>query len=171
MKKLILALIVAIATGFTSLSYAQETKTITLTDGSNLKGQVVSFENDVYTIETPHLGEIEIDDADILSINAGNALPTQNTPNNDPSSSRDAQLKNQVMQIQSSVMSDPSLMEDIEGLLEDEGIRSILADQNFVNDVMSYDMNKIEQNSNTQELMQNPSIQALMEKINQKVAP
>lgn len=148
--------------------WAQETKIITLTDGSTIKGQVIEFEDNIYTIETTHMGEIEVDDADIVSIS--NKPQLQNTSNETSPSTDQAQIKNQVQQMQGQILSDPAMMSDIEELMKDDNIRALLSDPSFIKDVMSYDPEKIKNNANTDDLLNNPEIKALMEKMGQKLS-
>jgi len=98
-------------------------------------------------------------------------LNSQTQLSNDGSSVQNAELKSQVQQVQAKILSDPSLMEDIQHILENEEIKTILSDPKLLNDVMSLDQNKIQQNDNVQNLMNNPQMQELINKIQQKMSP
>ena len=155
--------------------YADSAKVINLKDGTVLKGQVLEFKEGVYTLETSVAGQLQVSDEDILSIlsaEAGAADPSDPASSNGPGLPQDnTQIKEQVQQLQGSVMSDPALMTDIQGMLNNEELQAIFSDPQFVNDVLSYDPQKINQNEKTQELLQNPQMQAIMEKIQQKMPP
>ena len=56
----------------------------------------------------------------------------------------------------------------LDSLINSE-IRGVLSDPAFMNAIMSYDPNQIQQNEKTQYLLQNPKFQSLMEKIRQKL--
>ena len=58
---------------------------------------------------------------------------------------------------------------ELQTIVSDEEVRSLLSDPELLNDVLSYDPEKIQQNDNVQELMQNKKMQELMEKIYQKM--
>ena len=164
MKKIILYLFSCAATLILiTLAQAQSSKMITLKDGSILKGSVAAFENNVYTIETPNLGQLQIPDSEIITISDESAVPSQNT---NPSAGG---LQSEVQALQGTLLSDPEILNDMQKLMEDESIRAILADPNFVQDIMSYDPSRIENNSQTQKLMENPEMKALMEKIQSKM--
>ena len=169
MKKILLTIILTCSLiGFTANSHAQSSKTITLKDGSIVKGDVVRFQNNIYTIMTAGLGQIDIPDSQIVSIAAPGANPTNSSQ---PfSSSGNPELKGQVQQMQNSVLSDPKMVGEIQKLMEDKEIMAILSDKNFVNDMMSYDPNRIQANQKTKTLMQNPQIQNLINQINQKMS-
>ena len=54
-------------------------------------------------------------------------------------------------------------------LLNDPEIMGIIADPNFMNAIMSYDMNSIENNAQTKKLMNNPKVKAISEKLGNKL--
>lgn len=146
-----------------SPSYAQTAKTIALKDGSTLKGKVIKLENNIYTLEIPSLGQIEVPESDIISITPAKA-PSGN--GDDP---QKTELKDQVQKIQGNIMTDPALMLDIQNIVNDEEVRKLLSDPKLMQDVLSYDQEKIQGNKGVQDLMDNPKIQDLMNKIYQKI--
>ena len=163
--KLLLILSVFI---FTHPSYAQSTKIITLKDGSVLQGEVVELTDQVYTIKTSNLGQIQLKESDILSIISKENYVNAKKATEDRSL-QSQQIKGQVQALQNNILSDPDIMRDIQSLIEDEEIKSIITDKNFINDIMSYDPQRIDKNEKTSDLMRNPKIQNLMNKINQKL--
>lgn len=163
---LILA-IVLLSVGTTS--YAGSMKIIKLKDGSVLKGNVLRLSSGVYTFETSNLGEVDIEESDILSITSpelsGSLSGNSSTLNN----MKSEDLKKQVQQIQGSILADEGIMLEIQDMLKDENIRAMLSDPKLMEDVTSFDPQKIQQNTSVQELMNNPKIQELMQKIQQKM--
>jgi len=160
-----------------STLYAQSVKTITLKDGSILKGNLIDLKDHVYTIKTTNLGTININEDDILSITAGEPLTAPYSHNLSPSStllqgdgSGSPQLKDHVLQIQNQIMTDPQLINAIMKLTEDKEIQSILMNPQFINDVMSMDPNRIQGSDNAQTLMNNPKMKELIEKIQQSLS-
>lgn len=160
--KLILAITFSLS--FIQPLYASSTKVLTLKDGSVIKGKVLQLSNGTYTIATSQFGNVEIPEDNILSI----AVPNTNTKKNN-SSSKQAQLKSQVQQLQGSILSNPQLMQNIQNMAQDKDVMRILSDQNVVNDVMSYDQDKLENNAKLQELMKNPKVQQIMNQIGQQI--
>ena len=152
--------------GFTAVSFSQEAKTITLKDGSVLKGKVIELNSGIYTIETLNLGRVDIPESNILSIASEEAINVQQTGSN---ASQKAQLQNQVQEIQGNILSDPGLMVEIQDILKDEEVQSLLSDPKLLDAVLSYDPEIIQQNDNVQDLIKNPKIQELMNKINKKM--
>ena len=167
MKKysLILILILTLIS-LTTISFAQALKIITLKDGSVLKGKVVQLKNGIYTVETSNLGSINIPESNILSIASPEAVKIQQAGGN---TSQKALLKNQVQAIQGNILSDPGLMMEIQDILNDEEVKAMLSDPKLLDDVLSYDQEKIRKNDNVQNLLQNPKMQNLMNKIQQKI--
>ena len=153
---------------FLALSaFAQSVKTIHLKDGSIIKGEVLELKNNVYTIKTPNLGQMQVADSDILTITSEEKNLLQ--PSNNPSESS-GNLKQQVQQLQGTVMSDPKIMSDIEHLMEDPEIKSLLADPSFMKNIMSFDPAQIQNNDKVKMLMDNPKMKSVMEEINQKIS-
>src|SRR5690242_7089484 len=111
---LILTLIISCST----LTFAGEIKSITLKDGTVIKGTVTKFENGVYTISSEKLGEISVKDNDVAVIQANSSSQSVNplvTPNALGSGSSD--LRSQVQQMQGTIMSDPTIMQQIQQLV------------------------------------------------------
>jgi hypothetical protein len=147
-----------------SIAHAQSTKTIILKDGSKLKGQIVSLEDGVYKIQNSNLGNIQVREENILSISAEDfSQPTPAAPITGGGAS--AGFRNQVQEIQGSVMSDPALMEDISTLTQDPEFIKMLNDKELISDIYSYDPARIQSNPKLQQLMQNPKMRELIEKI------
>jgi len=157
------------AIAFLSLSvvtYAQPIKVIKLKDGSILQGKVLELKENVYTLETSNLGTVNIPESDVLSISSPELL----NPSLDPASdAKKVELKQKVDQLQGTILADPGLMEEIQNLVNNEEIKAMLSDPKLLNDAMSFDPDKIQQNKNVQDLMKNPQIQNLMNKIQQKI--
>ncbi|MBI5150563.1 MAG: hypothetical protein HZA28_07325 [Candidatus Omnitrophica bacterium] len=146
-------------------AHAQSVKTVTLKDGSVIKGNVLQLVDGVYTLETDNLGKITVPEAEIVSITAESAPAPANTGD-----TASASLKGQVQQVQANLLSDPGIMAEMQNIMQDPEIRGVLSDPAFMQAIMSYDPSQIQQNEKTQYLLQNPKFQSLMEKIRQKVS-
>lgn len=156
MKNKLLHFLFIILLGFPSPLHAQTAKVITLKDGSVLKGEVLKLDNGVYTVQTLNMGEIQIAEKEIVRIDAA----PQTAPADD--------IGAQAQQVQTQILTDPELMQEVQNMLQDEKTVSILSDPQLMKDVLSRDPAKIEGNKDIQTLINNPHMQNLMEKINQK---
>jgi len=151
------------------VSYAQSIKVIKLKDGSVLKGKVLQLKDNVYTLETSNLGRVKIPESNILSISTLGAISSSSEQASGTSEAQKAELKKKAGQVQSAILADQGLMMEIQNLANDEEIKAMLSDPKLLNDAMSFDPNKIQQNKNVQELMKNPKMQNLINKIQQQI--
>lgn len=159
--------ILSFALIFTHTAAAQVAKTITLGDGTTVRGVITSISNGTYTVETENLGTLQIKDSSILSITAGNAAAAQNTGAAQNAMANPGMM-NQMQMLQGTIMSDPALMQEIQKLLENPNVLKAMSDQQFLNDVMSYDAERIQNNPHTQALINDPAVQRMMELMGQK---
>ena len=164
MKKNLKLVLFLIFLAFACPLYAQSAKVITLKDGSVIKGNVLQLADGVYTLETGNLGKVNVAESEIVSI----AVEPETVPS-DTGEAGNASLKSQAQEIQTNLLSDPSIMAEIQNIMQDPEIRGVLSDPAFMNAIMSYDPNQIQQNEKTQYLLQNPKFRSLMEKIQQKL--
>ncbi len=175
-----------------SCSIASAENLITLKDGSEIKGDVVSLQNNIYTVQTS-FGPVQIPDSQIQNIAAENnftAPLVNNTPvvgshnpgipnaNNSsiPGFNNSSmpqfngiqiprtagQLGPEAGAIQQKIFSNPQMMADIQSLMQDPEIMKLLSDPSFVAEVTNGDQSKMINNSKVQQLMQNPKIQSIM---------
>ena len=153
----------------TCSAHAQSIKNFSLKDGSTIKREIASFENNIYKVKTANLGQIEIPDSKVLTISSGDIPVSQNLQA--PSLNNNSAISAQVGQLQNSILSDPATMSQIENLVADPQIQTILKDPTFLNDIMCMDPTKIENNAKTQQLLENPRFKQLIDQIKQKVDP
>ncbi len=146
---------------------ADSLKVFALKDGSIIKGEILEFNQGVYTVKT-QLGQISIPDDTIVTMSSNDAQASNPAPQPQTQSTNNSAIMGQVQQMQGNIMADPEMVAEIQKIMQDSEIMSILTDQNFMNDVLTYDPNRIEANKNTQQLLQKPAIQNLINKINQK---
>jgi hypothetical protein len=60
-------------------------------------------------------------------------------------------------------------MTEVENLTNDEEIKALLSDPKLLEDALSFDQDKLQQNKTVQDLMKNPKMQDLMNKIQQQI--
>jgi hypothetical protein len=165
MKKIICLFFIALwSAGFASAGWGQEKRVITLSDGTRISGQIVSYSSGLYTVRTENLGEFKIEDSSVVSISSGSTAPAKETP-------AAGGLQADISQVQTAIMSNPEMMQDIEKLLADPDIMNLLADKNFINDIMSQDPARIQANPKTRQFMNNPAIKEMMETMIKQMGP
>lgn len=169
MKKYLLTFFLTISLLSFASAAPKNLKIITLKGGSTLKGEVIQLKDGIYTLNILDLGRMNVPESDILSITSASASGSQNSQSDESSNQQKTQIKSQVNQIQENILSDPGLMMDLQNILNDEEVQSMLSDPALLSDVLSYDPEKIQKNDNVQNLMQNEKMQELMEKIRQKL--
>lgn len=166
----ILALLIVAGAGV-SAEAETKAKLIHLRDGSSLTGNVISLDRGVYTVKTENLGTMRVRQEDIVSIsNPGFApkeaqtaeplVPGQMAPHLTKSN-----LGYQVQTLQSSIMSDPELVKDIQVLMSDPEIVQIIQDEAFMQKIMTLDMDTIESDPRYRDLMYNPRMRRFIQKL------
>jgi|SRR3989338_1105086 len=153
-------------------------QTITLKDGTVLKGHLRAVTGDEYVVETTELGQVRVPVQKISSITTGQTalpqapilpdnsgqLPT--TLNNLLTSQ--PQLTGSMGQAQQTILNDPEMMAEIQTLLSDPEIMNLLQDKSVMQDIMGLNPTTIQNNPNIQTLMQTPKMQNILNKLIQK---
>lgn len=144
---------------------------ITLSDGTVIKGRIMNMEDNVFSVQTQHMGRLQISAEDIQKIeNVQSPLPPkavspqQNTNLSLPSLSPSLS-SNQILELKDQLLSDPNTLADIQALINDPEIMNALLNQDFIQAVYTMDPETIQNNPQTQQLLQNPKLQELMKKI------
>lgn len=159
MNKIYTTFLLAFSLLIPSLLNAKE-QTITLRDGSVIKGELTGMADGVYTVKTGSLGSAEIKAEEIASINndshalAAPAVPT----------SQDA-TNGQINQLQQGIMANPAMMADIQQIAADPEIVKLISNPAIMQAVMAHDVNAIRNDPAARELMNNPKMMALIEKL------
>ncbi len=159
MKRVLFTLCIIVATSISSLSYAQSIKTISLKDGSQIKGTILSVSNNVYTIQSS-FGTLEINDSNISSISSENA-----TSSAQPKMISDRQLA----EYQKQLLQNPNVMSGIEDIASDPEVMQALSDPAFAQAIMSQDMQKLQNSDQFKQLIQNPKMQQLINNAGQAI--
>jgi len=131
---------------FSTLALAGPAQTIELTDGSVVRGEIVSLGNDIYTLKSDTLGTIEIPAAKVRTIS--NGQPAVAAGNVSPAATA------RVDTIRNSMMNDPAAMNKIQSLQSDPLVKNILDDEDTMRAINAGDLDS---------LMNDPKIKALME--------
>ncbi len=164
-KNITFILFIATLIFISTPTFAKSLKEITLKDGSVLKGHVVQLRDGIYTIKTSNIGEIEINEDDILNISSSEAAAKKKQMQR---SSKTLNPTMGIKKMQENLMADPNIMSGVQSMLEDDEIKALLSDPKLINDVMSFDPEKIGQNENVNKLLQHPDMQRLMHQAQDK---
>jgi len=175
MKKIIFSILVLIIlSASTAFSETEGIKTITLKDGTILKGNIIAFQNNVYTIKTALLGEISVRDEYIISIakNPTCALPARvqspqmpGLPQLPQGMYNSPQMQSHVNQLTTTLMSDPSFITEIQQIVDDPELMNFFSDPSKFNLLFSLPPEEMQKDETFQKLIQNPKMQKLMEKV------
>ena len=144
-----------------SAALAGTPQTITLKDGSVIHGQVLGMENNQYTIESPLAGTIHVPQDQIVSMSAANQDNAPTPTSGAPSSINSTDITN----AQNKILANPDAMKDIQTLASDPEVVALMNDPALLQAVQSKDLAAIQANPRTQQLMSNPKIKALIEKL------
>jgi hypothetical protein len=129
---------------------------IELVDGTQINGEVMSFSNGRYIIRSTTLGQIELPESAIRSIN----------PGGDKGSGGTVSAESQSFQQQ--IVNSPELMQMVTTLMADPEIQAAIKDPELMRLIMSGDMNSLQNDPRILRLMTNPSMQAIIGKMNNR---
>jgi len=190
MKKFLSSLIICIAlSGSLTPSFAQHQadnagaepgrplQTITLKDGTILKGHLVGVTESSYIIRTTQLGEVAVRISDLLSITDGHVQPAPATNQRGQgmgysmggSPSVQAGFNGQINQMTQTFLADPAVQNNVQELLQDPEVMNLLQDKTVLEDAMSMDPERMQNNAHIQQLMENPKIQAMMLQMQERI--
>ena len=146
-----------------------EEQTITLRDGTIVKGEVLQMADGIYSVKSSSMGVTQIKAEQVASISAINSVPN-NTLNNlvNPSATPPASqgsVESQVNQLQTSIVSNPALMAEIQQLASDPDVIKLISNPAIMQAATTKDVNALKNNPAAQELMQNPKVKALIDKL------
>lgn len=150
-----------------SFSWADDAQTITLKDGSQIKGNLVGITNGTYTVHTPTLGDVKVSTSQVSSITTGAPMPV--SPNA-PAASSNNDFNQKIQSAQNKLMNDPEMMQQVTAMAQDPELMKLLSDPELTQAVMSHDVNAIQSNPKAQALMNNPRMKALMEELRSKTS-
>lgn len=161
---------------FSQTSQEQGTKkpiqTITLKDGTTLKGFLLDVTDDSYIIQTKHMGQVKIHVDDLISITTVKKptpqifqqknYPLMNSLGGQPSAG-------QVNQLQQQLLSNPEIMNSLKELMEDAEVVNLLKDPSLQDDAFSMDPVKMQNNQSIQDLLKHPKMQEIINKAGQQL--
>lgn len=147
---------------FSTTLWAGDAREFHLKDGSTLTGELVEVTGGRFVVQTQSLGRVELDADQVVSMNTPGAV--QDTPKA-LAGAGGGDLETLMAQVQGRIYSDPALLEQIQGLSKDPQLNSLISDPAFVELLMSGDLEAIQQDPRTRQLMQNSRLQGLVQQL------
>jgi len=142
-------------------AFAGEHSRISLSDGSIIYGEIKSFADGVYTVESAAFGIIKIRESDIQEIRPGSNLIT-GRENINPV---DPPAKSDLRGLQELMRGDPETMNLVFALGNDPEFQEILKDPDILNAVNTGDIASLLSNPKFMQLLNNPKIREIQSKI------
>jgi hypothetical protein len=136
------------------ISFAiQAESLIELNDGSRIVGEVVSASQGRYLIRSAVLGEVELEESTIHTIQTSG----RNTSNENH--------QVDLVAIQQKIANSPELIQMISALPSEPGIQEVLNDKQLLERMLAGDMETVMRDPRVLRLLANPSVQAIIGKV------
>jgi hypothetical protein len=132
-------------------------RVIVLKDGSRIRGEIISVENDLYRIESDSMGTILLGSNQIQSILPGEESGSLSAEGSQPAEGSQSQIE----LIQSSMMSNPDVMSSIFELQNDPAMQAVLADPEVMRAIQSFDLEALARNPKIKALMNDPRLKRI----------
>ena len=165
--KRILACLVAVATVWGSSVTAGSMNTIELKDGSVISGEVVSFTDGVYTIDTPSLGTVRIGEEKIRTIGVAADRPAGSGASSGPAGSIEVET---VKALTFKALADGTIMKMILSLKDNPDFQKILNDPSIMDAVHSGDRGALMSNPQFMKLLTNPTVKEIGKRLGANTA-
>ena len=133
-----------------SLAFANTLNRFELKDGSVIQGEILSYSQGVYNINSEVLGAIALPENKIRAIHpAGNAK----SPN-----------AKDIDQVQKQMMNDPETVQLIEQLQNNPSVQAILQDKELMDAIAQGNLNRVGEDPKIKALMQQETVGKIIEK-------
>ena len=143
--------------------YAGEFSEIGLIDGSTIYGEILSFNDGIYTVKSSSLGTIKVAESDIREIRVQSA----NTKNREYASPGNSSISPEVQALQTFMQNNQEIMAIIFSLQNDPDFQEIMSDPGILNAVNSGDIAALISNPKFMSLLNNHKIQEIQKKLAQ----
>jgi len=141
--------------------YAGEFSEIGLIDGSTIYGEILSFNDGIYTVKSSSLGTIKVDESDIREIRVQSA----NTKNREYATPGNSSISPEVRALQTFMQNDQEIMAIIFSLQNDPDFQEIISDPGILNAVNSGDIAALISNPKFMSLLNNHKTQEIQKKL------
>ena len=135
--------------------------TLVLNDGSVIRGDIKTLQEDVYTVETDALGTVRVQKQDIRTIDLNDEGARGSPPLLSTGSSPVGQAELQALQTQ--LMQSPDLVSMIQGLQSDPEVQAVLADPEIMSALAAGDLAKLMSHPKIIALTGNPKVREIVE--------
>jgi hypothetical protein len=146
-----------------SLADAGEKKRIELTDGSTVDGEIVSFSDGRYTVMSPSLGTLKIEDSKVRAIHK--ADETTGVPTNEVASLDPATIQSNIQKMQPVITGNPEIMKAVSGLAARPDFQALLKDPEIMNAAKSMDIKTLMANEKFVKAINDPAVREIGRKV------
>ena len=163
MKKITIFCLLSFA--LISTAYGAQPSKIELIDGSVINGEIISYLNDVYTINTATFGEVKIKATKVSKIESANyALPNTTIS---PIVQTNNLAPTQLSAYGQKLMENPDNAAIFKGLTNDTGLQEMAKDPQIQNAAQTGDIQTLLKNPKFMNIVNSPEIQEAVKKLKQ----
>ena len=163
MKKIIIFCLLFFA--LNSATYGAQPSKIELTDGSIINGEIISYSNDIYTINSPTFGEIKIESAKVAKIESLKyALPNNSIS---PAAQNNIPTPSQISNYGQNLINDPENAAIIEGMAINSGLQELANDLQVREAAKTGDIQALLKNPKFMNMVSSPEMQEALKKLKQ----
>jgi hypothetical protein len=155
MKFRLLILLLLVSASYPCISGEQ--REIVLKDGSVITGEVLKFDGKHYTVNSPSLGTVNIDNAEVSVIR---------TPGSTSNSKKSAApiSPGDITAMQQQLLANQEIMALINSLQNDPQVQAILSDPELMQAIYAGNIDALLNNPKLKNLADNPTIKSITEK-------
>ena len=161
MKKILMFLLCIFA--LTTILYCGQPSKIELTDGSIINGEVVSYTNGVYTINTPTFGEIKVGAKKVSKIESVSYTLPGTSAN--PIAQTDNPTQSQVSTYGQKLMENPENAAIVVGLTSNPALQDMAADPEIMEAAKKNDIQALMKNPKFMNIVNSPEMQEAVKKL------
>jgi len=149
------------ALGIHGAAYCAQISQIELADGSTIKGEVVSLENGVYTVNTESMGQIKLEASRIKKIVSPSGSVDANKPTEIMKSINPDYVQSQVDQLTPAVTGNEEVMNKVSTLSDDPNFQEVMKDPEILNAIKAKDIKALMNNEKFMKLLNNPTVKEI----------
>jgi len=168
-----------------TFAYCGQTSRIELTDGSIINGEIVSFANGIYVINTASFGEVQVESTNVYKIESADYPLAGDYPSADMPFAPTAQLgfpavptgqsgtptQPRINSLTRELMSDPESAAIVTTLASDPRIQEMAKDPDVQNAAKSGDIQALMKNEKFMEIVNDPRIQEVSKELKHRINP
>ena len=163
MKKIIIFCLFFLA--LNAAAYCGQVSKIELTDGSVINGEIVSYVNNVYTINTATFGVIKVGVEKVSKIESANYALSHTSIN--PNVQKENPAQSQVSTYGQMLMKNPENAAIMTGLASDSQFQEMARDPQVQDAVKAGDLQALMKNTKFMNIVNSPEVQESLKKLKQ----